>query len=94
MALGYAAGLMLLWPRLAPHRIGPCRRRDAALTNYLGTTILMTAIFSGWGPGLAGWMPRGWLPLFIPLAGPRCCAGRKHGLPATARDRSKPSGAR
>jgi uncharacterized protein len=32
MALGYAAGLMRLWPRLAPLASGPCwRRRDAAL---------------------------------------------------------------
>ncbi|EGD59399.1 hypothetical protein Y88_1554 [Novosphingobium nitrogenifigens DSM 19370] len=69
MALGYAAGLMRLWPRLAPTRIGVmlAAAGRCAFTNYLGTTILMTAIFSGWGLGLAGWMPRGWLPLFIPL---------------------------
>jgi uncharacterized protein len=32
MALGYAAGLMRLWPRLAPHRIGAMLAADAALT--------------------------------------------------------------
>jgi uncharacterized protein len=69
MALGYGAGLMLAWPMLAPTRIGlmlaACGR--TAFTNYLGTTIVMTALFSGWGLGMAAWLPRGAVPLFIPL---------------------------
>ena len=36
-----------------------------AFTNYLGTTIVMTALFSGWGLGLFAHVPRGVLPLFI-----------------------------
>ena len=69
MALGYAAGLMLLWPRLASTRAARVLAATGrtAFTNYLGTTVLMTALFSGWGLGLAQTLPRGWLPLFIPL---------------------------
>ena len=69
MALGYGAGLMLLWPGLAA---GLTARALAAagrtaFTNYLGTTMLMTALFSGWGLGLAETLPRGYVPVFIPL---------------------------
>ncbi|MCB2061484.1 MAG: DUF418 domain-containing protein, partial [Novosphingobium sp.] len=56
MALGYAALLVLAAPRLA--RTGPGRRLTAAgrmaFSNYLGTSIVMTAIFYGWGLGLVG----------------------------------------
>ncbi len=69
MTLGYLAALLLLWPKLAGHAAG--RRIAAAgrcaFTNYIGTTVLMTALFSGWGLGLGGTLPRGWVPLFIPL---------------------------
>ncbi len=69
MALGYGAGLMLAWPALAATGTGRtlAAAGRAAFTNYLGTTMLMTALFSGWGLGLAASLPRGWLPLFIPL---------------------------
>ncbi len=69
MALGYGAGLMLIWPSLAHTRAGLALSAAGrtAFTNYLGTTIVMTALFSGWGLGLGGWLPRGCLPLFIPL---------------------------
>jgi uncharacterized protein len=69
MALGYGAGLMLLWPTLAHTRVGRVLAATGrtAFTNYLGTTMLMTALFSGWGLGLAATVPRGYLPLFIPL---------------------------
>lgn len=69
MGLGYGAGLMLAWPMLAPTRVGRALAAAGrtAFTNYLGTTLLMTALFSGWGLGLAGSLPRGWVPLFIPL---------------------------
>lgn len=69
MALGYGAGLMLAWPHLSGGRVARvlAAAGRTAFTNYLGTTILMTALFSGWGLGLAAWLPRGWLPLFIPL---------------------------
>lgn len=73
MALGYAAVLLLAWPALA-HR-APGRALAAAgrcaFTNYLGTTLVMSALFCGWGLGL-GWgnaheVPRGSLPLFVAL---------------------------
>lgn len=69
MALGYAAGLMLLWPRIAAHAAGQtlAAAGRCAFTNYLGTTVLMTALFSGWGLGLGPELPRGWLPAFVLL---------------------------
>ncbi|WP_420381519.1 DUF418 domain-containing protein [Novosphingobium sp.] len=69
MALGYGAALMLSWPLVCHTRIGLALAAAGrtAFTNYLGTTIVMTALFSGWGLGLAAWLPRGYLPLFIPL---------------------------
>lgn len=69
MALGYGAGLMLLWPALSQTTVGTllAAAGRTAFTNYLGTTILMTALFSGWGLGLGAWLPRGFVPLFIPL---------------------------
>lgn len=67
MALGYAAALLLLWPRVAESALA--RRIVAAgrcaFTNYIGTTALMGAAFSGWGLGLGPEMPRAWLPLFV-----------------------------
>lgn len=74
MALGYAAGLVALFPRVAHG--APARALIAAgrcaFTNYIGTSVAMVALFSGWGLGL-GWsldhaVPRAALPLFV-LAG-------------------------
>lgn len=56
MALGYAALLVLAAPRLARTWLGrrlTCAGR-MAFSNYLGTTVVMTAIFYGWGLGLVG----------------------------------------
>ena len=56
MALGYAAGLVLWAPRLLRGGLG--RRLAAAgrmaFSNYLGTTLVMTALFYRWGFGLYG----------------------------------------
>ena len=56
MALGYMAMLALAAPRLLASRIG--HRIEAAgkvaFTNYIGSTVLMCGIFSGWGLGLFG----------------------------------------
>ncbi|PEQ14757.1 hypothetical protein B2G71_03375 [Novosphingobium sp. PC22D] len=56
IALGYAALLVLAVPALV--RTRPGRRLVAAgrmaLSNYVGTTVVMTAIFYGWGLGLFG----------------------------------------
>ena len=69
MALGYAAALLLAFPRLERSRAGQriAAAGRTALTNYLGTTLLMCAIFSGWGLGLGPEMPRGWLPACVVL---------------------------
>jgi len=54
MALGYGAALVLGTPRLLGTWLG--QRLEAAgkmaFSNYLGTTVVMTAIFNGWGLGL------------------------------------------
>jgi uncharacterized protein len=56
MALGYAALLVLAAPWLT--RTGLGRRLAAAgqmaFSNYIGTSLAMTAIFYGWGLGLFG----------------------------------------
>lgn len=56
MALGYGALVMLAAPRLLASAAG--RRLEAAgraaLSNYLGTSLVMVAIFSGWGLGWFG----------------------------------------
>jgi uncharacterized protein len=38
-----------------------------AFSNYIGTTVLMGAIFSGWGLGLGPELSRVWLPAFVLL---------------------------
>lgn len=69
MAFGYLAALLLLWPRLAssPAAQHLAAAGRCAFTNYIGTTVMMTALFSGWGLALGGTLPRGLLPLFLPL---------------------------
>ena len=54
MILGYAAVLAALAPRLAPTAFGQrlAAAGRMAFTNYLGTSLLMAAIFQGWGLGL------------------------------------------
>ena len=56
MALGYAALLVLCASSMLStwlgHRLQTAGRM--AFSNYIGTTIVMTAIFYGWGLGLVG----------------------------------------
>jgi len=56
MALGYAALLVLAAPDLLASGLG--RRLEAAgqmaFSNYIATSVVMTALFSGWGLGLFG----------------------------------------
>ncbi len=40
----------------------------AAFTNYLGTSVLMTAVFYGWGLGLFGRVGRAEMYVLVPLA--------------------------
>ena len=67
MAFGYAA-LFILMAR----NMGPIARRFAAVgraafTNYLGTSLIMTAVFYGWGLGLYGDLTRAEAWLFVPV---------------------------
>lgn len=68
MALGYAAMLVLATPRLLATRLGTRLRAAGrmALSNYIGTSVVMTAIFYGWGLGLVGTLGRaGQLPFVL-----------------------------
>ena len=69
MALAYAALLMLAAPRLVQTTLG--KRIEAAgrmaFSNYLGTTLVMTAIFYGWGLGLIGTVGAAGQMLFVAL---------------------------
>ena len=66
--VGYAALAMLLMPPggWLTTRIAAVGR--AAFTNYLGTSILMTGIFYGWGLGLFAQLPRATIYSLAPLA--------------------------
>jgi uncharacterized protein len=68
--LGHAALLMLVIDtfidRPALARVEAAGK--AAFTNYLGTSILMTGIFYGWGLGLYGDLSRWQVYLFVPVA--------------------------
>jgi uncharacterized protein len=67
MTMGYAAGLILLVQRLSG--TGFLTRvtatGQAAFTNYLGTSILLTTIFYGYGLGLYGEVSRAGLWPFV-----------------------------
>jgi uncharacterized protein len=56
MALGYAALLVLSAPRLLETGLGQrlAAAGQTAFSNYVGTSLVMTAIFYGWGLGLVG----------------------------------------
>ena len=67
MALGYAA-LFILMAR----GMGPIARRFAAVgraafSNYIGTSLVLTPIFYGWGLGLYGDLSRAEAWLLVPL---------------------------
>jgi len=67
MTIGYAALLLLLIARFHKHawlaRVAAAGR--VAFSNYLGTSILMTTIFYGYGIGLFGEVSRYGLWLFV-----------------------------
>jgi uncharacterized protein len=54
IAIGYGAALVLAAPRLLGTWLGAWidAAGKMAFSNYLGTTVVMTAIFNGWGLGL------------------------------------------
>ncbi|QIK96611.1 DUF418 domain-containing protein [Sphingomonas sp. HDW15A] len=66
-ALGYAA-LLVLWSRRnsrAVNRVAAVGR--TAFTNYIGTSLVCTAIFYGWGLGLYGKVTRVEAWLAVPM---------------------------
>jgi uncharacterized protein len=67
MTMGYLAALLLLWPRLQYSAAGRhlAAAGRCAFTNYLGTTVVMSALFAGWGLGLGCVLPRAALPLVV-----------------------------
>jgi uncharacterized protein len=67
MAVGYAASVMLIMRRTS---FSGLKERLAAMgqtafTNYIGTSILMTSLFYGYGGGLFGTVPRAALIAFV-----------------------------
>lgn len=70
MSLGYLALFALASPWLAATALG--KRLAAtgrmAFSNYIGTTIVMTALFYGWGLGLIGTIGRVGQVAFVLLA--------------------------
>ena len=56
LALAYAALLLLAAPRLMGHALGQrlMAAGRMAFSNYIATTISLTALFYGWGAGLFG----------------------------------------
>lgn len=67
MTIGYAAALVLLIRSFSasPLILRVAAAGRAAFTNYLGTSIVMTAIFYGYGLGLFGKVGRWELYLFV-----------------------------
>ncbi|WP_017670920.1 DUF418 domain-containing protein [Blastomonas sp. AAP53] len=67
LTIGWASGLLWL---IGQHRDSPLVARvaaagRAAFSNYLGTSLLMTFIFYGWGLGLFGTVSRAGAMLFV-----------------------------
>lgn len=67
LTVGIAA---LIFAMIAGRKPGPFLSRveaagRAALSNYLGTSLAMTAIFYGWGLGLFGSVPRAQVYAFV-----------------------------
>ena len=67
MVVGYAALIILLTRKGGAliERIAAAGR--AAFTNYLGTSLIMTPVFYGWGLGLYGQLSRAQAWMFVPL---------------------------
>ncbi|HKT75673.1 MAG TPA: DUF418 domain-containing protein [Sphingobium sp.] len=72
LAVGWAALILWMWARRRDH---PMAARIAAvgrmaLSNYIGTSLVMCAIFYGWGLGLFAQLRPAQLPLLILCAWP------------------------
>lgn len=70
LTIGYAALLVMLIERMAGSGVimRVTAAGQAAFTNYLGTSIIMTTIFYGYGLGLFGFVSRVELWLFVVAA--------------------------
>jgi uncharacterized protein len=70
MGLGYAALIVLAGPALLRSALGQrlVAAGRMAFSNYIGMTVVMTALFYGWGLDLIGRVPERWLWPFL-LAG-------------------------
>ena len=66
MALGYAALIVLLSRRLGPLSQRVAATGRCAFTNYLGTSLLASFIFYGWGLGYYGTLSRFEAWLLVP----------------------------
>jgi len=67
MAFGYAALIILLFRRPGQLRARFAAVGRAAFTNYLGTSLIGTAVFYGWGLELYGQVSRAEAWLLVPL---------------------------
>jgi uncharacterized protein len=69
MALGYLAVLALAMPWLDASGAGRAivAAGRMAFSNYIGTSVVMCAIFYGWGLGLVGQVPWAWQWPFVLL---------------------------
>ena len=67
MALGYAALIILLFRKPSQLRARFAAVGRAAFSNYIGTSLVATAIFYGWGGGLYGDLGRAQAWLLVPL---------------------------
>lgn len=69
IALAYAAALVLGTPRLAGAALGRlvAAAGRMAFSNYIGATLVMTAIFYGWGLGLGGAIGHAQMMAFVGL---------------------------
>ena len=63
--IGYAALLMLAMRPAGRLTMRIAAAGRTAFTNYLGTSLLMTFVFDGWGLGWFGALPRAALYLFV-----------------------------
>lgn len=70
MALSYLALLVLAAPRIVATGLGQrfVAAGRMALTNYIASTVMMTAVFYGWGLGLLGTVGHAAQLAFVALA--------------------------
>ena len=67
LAVGWAALILWIFVRHGERRVvmAVARTGRLALSNYLGTSFIMCAIFYGWGLGLFGYLRPAELPLVV-----------------------------